>query len=155
MVRLSRARLRLVRAAACAGLAGFVLSAGPALGASTPASASAPAKESIATFQSQLAGGHVHAVVVRTKQHKLHVTLNGGRKVAIVYVPSEQQALIAQIEARGVSVKVVKPKSQSGLRSHHKLRYIAAGLVIVVIVIVVAVFLIMRRRRRREEEQGY
>jgi len=116
-----------------------------------PAGAAALSKESIATFQAQLGGGQVHAVVFHEKVHKMHVALNDGRKFTILYGQSEQQRLFTEIQAKGVSVKIAKPKpAKKKTTVHHKLRYIAGGIVIVVIVVVVAVLLIDRRRKRRE-----
>jgi hypothetical protein len=116
------------------------------------ASAATYTPESMATLESQLHAGRVHAVVVRVKTHKVHASVNGLGKVTVAYVPSQEEAIIAAARARGVPVQVVKPKPE-GFRSHHKLRYIAGGALILVIIIVVVV-LLFQRRRKREAEMG-
>lgn len=105
-------------------------------------------QESMTTFQAQLNGGQVHAVVFHERVHKLHVSLSDGRKVVVVYAAAQQPQLLAQIKAKGVRVKFAKQKAAKK-PVHHKLRYIVGGIAIAVIVVVVAVLLVDRRRKLR------
>jgi hypothetical protein len=133
---------------ACAVLA----SVGGVADAATSTTSNVYVSESLPTLESQLRSGDVHAVVVRVKSHKVHAALSDGRKVTVAYVPEEEEKIIAVAKARGVPVTVVKPKTE-GIRAHHKLRYIAGGILIVAIIIVVVV-LLLNRRRKREAEIG-
>jgi hypothetical protein len=136
-----------VRRATLAALAAALACAG-ALGLPGPARASLP-QESVSAYQAQLRAGHVQALVFHTKSHKLRVSLNGGRKLVVLYPAAQQQQLVRQAEAKGVTVKVVHKK---GKGAHHKLRYVAGAIVVAVIVVVVAVLLVDRRRKRRADQ---
>lgn len=111
----------------------------------TALGATPPPQESLATFEGRLRGHQVSAATLRTKVHVLHVLLRDGSKAVVALPSSQQQRVLGEISAEGVTVKVVNAKPAS-----HKRRYIAGGAVIVVVVLGVAVWL-MRRRRTREE----
>jgi ATP-dependent Zn protease len=120
-----------------------------ALSPAALAAASAPS-ESLATFEGQLNGRQVSVVSLHTAAHTFHVTLANGRKAIVAFPASEQQRLVGEVKAKGVTVKVAKVKPPP-----HKLRYIVGGAAIVVIILAVASLLLFRRRRRlREEEEG-
>jgi len=118
-----------------------------AVASAASASAATPAvKESLVIFEGQLNGHQVSAVTLRTKAHTFHVTLKDGRVVKVVFPSAEQQRLIQDLGAEGITVKVAKVSSPS-----HKRRYIVGGVVIVVIILAVVGLLLRRRRRMREE----
>ena len=99
-------------------------------------------------FEGQLNGHRVRAVTLRTKAHTLHVTLEDGRVVKVVFPSSQQQQLVSEIGAKGITVKVAKVKSPS-----HKRRYIV-GVVVIVVIVLAVVGLLLRetphaRRRAR------
>lgn len=140
---------RVPSAAVIASLAFAWMGASPA----PPALATTPATpiEGVAVFEGQLNGHQVRAVVVHAKTHRLRITLGDGRKVTVTFPATEQQRLLDEIRAHGITVKVTKTQSPS-----HKRRDIAIGVAVVVIVVGLAVgaWLYLRKRRIREEEYG-
>lgn len=108
------------------------------------------ATESVAVFTGQLKGHRVQAVTLHTKAHNFRVTLRDGRKVTVAFTASEQQRLLADARANGVTVKVAEARQPS-----HKRRYIAIAVAVVaVLALGIAAWLFVRRRRLREEEYG-
>ena len=109
--------------------------------------------ESLTALEGQLSHHEVHALAFHpdTGTGHIHASLNDGRHMTIIYTSSEQAQLIAQARADGtpVTIAVAKPKAAKA-PVHHKLRYIAAGILVVVIVVVAAVLLIDRRRKMGE-----
>ena len=109
-------------------------------------------RESQTTYEQQLAGGQIQAVTINKRLRTLHLTLKSGRHVIATYAPHEEPQQAAKIKAKGVAVTVETPaEAELELKSkpvHHKLRYIAAGIVVLVIVVVGGVLLIDRRRKR-------
>ncbi len=101
-------------------------------------------------FEGQLRGHQVRSVTLHTKAHDFHTTLKDGRKVVVAFPASQQQQLLGDVRADGVTVKVVKAKAPS-----HKRRYIIIGGAIVVVVLAVAGLLLFLRRRRRAREEEY
>jgi hypothetical protein len=81
----------------------------------------------------------------------IHASLNDGRHMTVIYATSEQPQLIAKARAEGIRVTIAKAKVKAAKPAvHHKLRYIAAGILVVVIVVVAAVLLVDRRRKLGE-----
>ncbi len=109
-------------------------------------------KESYAEYKQQLAGGQVQAVTINKRLRSLRVTLKDGRYVLARYNKHEEPAVAAALQAKRVPVSVLTPteavSEEKAQPKHHKLRYIAGGIVIVVIVIVGAVLFVNRKRRR-------
>jgi ATP-dependent Zn protease len=132
-------------AAACAALVLLLLATAPA----TAATDIHFQHESYQEFLKQLEHREAHAVVLHVKQRVVHVTLADGRHLTAVYPASEQARIVEEARAKGASatVAVVKVKPV-----HHKLRYIAGGVLIVVILVVLVVLLIGRRRALEEGE---
>ncbi len=112
-------------------------------------------KESYPQYRQQLAGGQIQAVSINKRLRSLRVTLKDGRYVLARYNKHEEPAVAAALTAKGVPVTVLTPteavKEEKAQPKHHKLRYIAGGILIVVIVIVGAVLYISRRRKREDE----
>lgn len=108
--------------------------------------------EELPALEAQLHHGEVHAVAFHpgTGTGHIHVSLNGGRHMTVLYSDSEQAHLLALVRADHVPVAVATAKAKASKPVHHKLRYIAGGIVIVVIVVVAAVLLIDRRRKLGE-----
>ncbi|MGA2455046.1 MAG: hypothetical protein ABSG93_16160 [Solirubrobacteraceae bacterium] len=106
--------------------------------------------ETYPEYQQQLAGGQIQAVTINKYLRSLRITLKDGRYVLAKYAKHEEPAVAAALEAKHVPVTVlaqsVARKEVPKKAVHHKLRYIAGGIVIVVIVIVGAVLFINRRR---------
>ncbi len=109
-------------------------------------------KESFAEYERQLAGGQIQAVTINKRLRSLRVTLEDGRYVLARYNPHEEPAVAAALTAKRVPVTVLPPteavKEKKAQPVHHKLRYIAGGVLIVVIVIVGAVLFVNRKRQR-------
>ena len=123
--------------------------------ASAGAAAAVPKyqQESAATYEQQLAAGEIRAATFNRKVRSLHLTLKDGRRMLLKYGPKEGGKLTTQLKAKGVPVTVLTHsqavKESGPTPVHHKLRYIAGGIVLAVIVVVGAVLLINRRRQRQ------
>jgi ATP-dependent Zn protease len=138
-------------AAKLASLLVVLVSAAPM---AAPAALAAPVAyqdESYAEFQQQLANGQIRAVTINKRVASLRVTLEDGRHVLAKYGHKEEPKAAAALEAKHVPVTVLSPaqaKSEVPKKAvHHKLRYIAGGILIVLILVVGAV-LYMRSRRQ-------
>jgi hypothetical protein len=109
--------------------------------------------ESLPALKEQLAHHEVHALAFHpaaTEGH-IHVSMDDGRHLTVVYSTSEQTALVALGRSDGARVLIATAKPKAAAKpAHHKLRYIAAGILVVVIVVVAAVLLIDRRRKLGE-----
>ncbi len=151
----SRRAVRVVRA----GLASVLLALATALVLAVSASAESTTvihftPESLSALEAQLHKHEVHAVTFHPTPQPghIHVSMNDGKHYTVVYTTTaEQEHLVAVARTDGAVVTVATAKTKSKA-THHKLRYIAAGILIVVIVIVAAVLLVDRRRKLREEE---
>jgi hypothetical protein len=135
---------RLPVAAVCAALLLLGLAA-------TPALATHFEPETYGQLIAQLHRREVVALVLHPQGYKAHASATGGRHFTVAYTPAEQPVLAAAARAGGASftVDVSKPKSTA---VHHKLRYIAGGILIVVIVVVLVLLLVGRRRELEGEE---
>ncbi len=139
----------------------MALAIATALAASASASAEGTTvvhftSESLPALEGQLRKHEVHAVTFHPTPQPghIHVSMNDGKHYTVVYTTTaDQEHLIALARTDGAAVTVAAVKTKSKA-THHKLRYIAAGILIVVIVIVAAVLLVDRRRKLREEEAG-
>jgi hypothetical protein len=114
--------------------------------------------ESLTVLEGQLGHHEVHALTFHeaTGTGHIHASLNDGRHVTVVYSTSEQARLLALARADGtpVAVAAVKPKPAK-TTVHHKLRYIAGGILVVVIIVVVGVLFVDRRRKLGEGAEGH
>ncbi|MEA2314471.1 MAG: hypothetical protein QOI03_1163 [Solirubrobacteraceae bacterium] len=135
-------------------LSALISSLAVALTAPGPAIAEEAVKythESLAAYRQQLASGQVTALTINKRIRRVHVTLKDGRHLLALYGPHEEPKVAAEAQAKHVPVTVLKPaqaaKEAAKIPVHHKLRYIAGGILIAVIVVVGAVLLIDRRRK--------
>ena len=110
-------------------------------------------KESYTTFQTQLASGQVRAVTFNKKAHSLHITVTKGGPFLASYPPLQYKTISAQITAKGVPVTIehVTKTGTPAPAAHHKLRYIAAGVLVVVVIVIVLVLGLNRRRPPADE----
>ncbi|HWX43723.1 MAG TPA: hypothetical protein VNY52_00205 [Solirubrobacteraceae bacterium] len=150
---------RLPLAAACAALALLVLAPTALALVSAPGAEPAAAAihfqhESYQQLLTQLRNREVHAVVLHPKGYKAHVSLDNGGHMTVTYVPAEESRLAEEVRASGASFAVAA-STHKAAPVHHKLRYIAGGVLIVVILIVLVVLLIGRRRALDEEGSGH
>jgi ATP-dependent Zn protease len=109
--------------------------------------------ESEPTFQQQLASKQVQSVAVNKRLRTLRVTLKDGTHVLARYPRKQEPQTVARLQAAGVAVSVLgnaaaEKEAKAPKPVHHKLRYIAGGILIAVIVIVGLVLLVNSRRRR-------
>jgi hypothetical protein len=111
--------------------------------------------ESLQAYEQQLASGQIQSATFNKRVRSLHLTLKDGRHMLVKYAARGEPALAAQLAAKRVPVTIEKPaeaaKEAKKTPVHHKLRYIAGGILIAVIVIVGAVLLVDRRRKAAME----
>jgi hypothetical protein len=119
----------------------------------SPAALAAPSyqKESEAEFQRQLSAGEIREAIINKHVRSVRVTLTDGSRRLARYPPKQEPRVRAELRSKGVAVTVLTPTAAKAEASkkpvHHKLRYIALGILIAVIVIVGGVLLYNRRRR--------
>jgi hypothetical protein len=102
--------------------------------------------ESLRAYEQQLASGQIEVVRFNEKAHAMHLTLEDGRHMRVVYTPGSEPTLRAALQAKGVSLPAVKKPTV-----HHTLRYVAAGILVVVLLIAVGAVMMIRKRRREAE----
>jgi cytochrome bd-type quinol oxidase subunit 1 len=124
-------------------------------GAASAAGVATYQPESFKTYEQQLASGQIQAVTVNKKLRSLRITLKDGSYALAKYGPKEEPKSVAALEAKHVPVTILTPteaaKQVAKKPVHHKLRYIAGGIVVVVILIVGAVLYINRKRQSELE----
>lgn len=138
----SRLRPRTTAASLLATLLLACLAAAPA-----PA-APAPTTESYQALLGQINARQIRSAVINRKAHLVKVVLDDGSVQRVDYPPADERTLSDSLRAHGAGVKIAK-KKKAKKAVHHKLRYIAAGIV-GAIVVVGLVLLILRGRRPPE-----
>jgi hypothetical protein len=112
-------------------------------------------KQTKQEYESQLANAEIQSAEFNKRARNLHLTLKDGRHVFVHYGKGEEPKLLGELKAKGISVTILTPtqaKAEIAKKPvHHKLRYIAGGILIAVIVIVGIVLLVDRRRKRAAE----
>jgi hypothetical protein len=112
-------------------------------------------KESFTEYEKQLAGAQIQSVTINKRVRSLRITLKDGRYVLAKYAPHEEPKIAVALQAKGVPVTLLQPaevtKEASAKPVHHKLRYIAGGILVVVIVVVGIVLYVDRKRKRALE----
>ncbi|HYM55564.1 MAG TPA: hypothetical protein VES97_09390 [Solirubrobacteraceae bacterium] len=112
-------------------------------------------KESLQAYEQQLAAGQIRTATFNRRVRSLRLTLKDGTHALVHYAAKGEPKLAAALKAKGVPITVLKPAEASKevvkKPVHHKLRYIAGGIVVGLIVIVGIVLLIDRSRKRRTE----
>ena len=82
----------------------------------------------------------------------MRITLKNGQHVLAVYPPHQSAARSLYVEGKHVAVTVLSPaqaKAEGPKKPvHHKLRYIAGGVLLLVIIVVGAVLLVRRKGER-------
>jgi autotransporter translocation and assembly factor TamB len=110
--------------------------------------------ESFSEFQQQLASGKIQEVTINRRLGTLRIALKDGSHVLAKYKRKGEPAAAAELAAKHVPVTVLTlseaEKEAPKAVDHHKLRYIAAGILVVVILIVGGVLLFVRRGRERD-----
>lgn len=110
--------------------------------------ATAATTESYQALLGQISANQVRSATINRKPHTIKVTLDDGSVQRVDYPPADEKTLSDSLRRHGAVVKIAKKKTAKKA-VHHKLRYIAAGIV-GVIVVVGLVLLILRGRRPPE-----
>jgi hypothetical protein len=108
-------------------------------------------RESSQIFEEQLAAGQIQEVTINKRLRTLRIVLTDGKHVLAKYAPKEEPKVRKKLKAKNVPTHVLSTTAakaeQSKGKVHHKLRYIAGGIVIAVVVIVGGVVFYNRRKR--------
>jgi Flp pilus assembly protein TadB len=106
-------------------------------------------RESEQEWKSQLTSRQIATVTINKRAQSLRTTLKDGRYVLANYPKHQSPRVEAELTANHVPFTVLSKAQAAKLAKktpvHHKLRYIAGGILLAVIVIVGAVLLIRRR----------
>jgi hypothetical protein len=112
-------------------------------------------KESQQAYEHQLDSGEIAGATFNKKIRSLHIKTKNGQYFVYRYPAHDEPKLAAQLEGKGITITVLKKgeaeKEAKAAPVHHKLRYIAGGVLIVIIIIVGAVLLFDRKRKMRAE----
>ncbi|HEV2974784.1 MAG TPA: hypothetical protein VGX69_07260 [Solirubrobacteraceae bacterium] len=109
--------------------------------------------EGEAEFAQQIASKKIASAVINKRLRTVRVTLTDGTHVLARYPAHQEPQTLERLKAAGIPVSVLgkataEKEAKAKKPVHHKLRYIAGGVVIAVIVIVGIVLLINRRRQQ-------
>lgn len=144
----ARAACVLALAAALAGCWALALASAGAQAAETTVTYT---HEGLAEWEKQFAAGEVSAVTINPRLRSLRTTLKDGRHVVAKYKPKQRAKYIDKLKSKGVALTILSPKAAKAeaarIPVHHKLRYIAAGVLVVIVLIVGGVLFYNRRRK--------
>ena len=140
----SRAATRVL----CSVLAALSLAA--AAGAATPVYV----KESEAAWEQQLAAGQIESATINKFLQSVRTTLKDGRYVLVHYPKGQEPRVLKQLAGKHIHVTVLTHSAAVAEAKkkpiHHKLRYIAGGIVLALIVIAGVVLLARRQRTQAD-----
>jgi hypothetical protein len=141
--------LRAAVSAACLASAALALVAGTSALAATPIHFQL---EALPALETQLSHHEVHALTFHPESGggHIHVSMNDGQHMTVPYAIAEQAQLVALARKYATPLEVATVVAKPKAPVHHKLRYIAAGLLVIVIIVVTAVLLVDRRRKLAE-----
>ncbi len=109
-------------------------------------------KETLPQFEQQLRAAQIQAATFNRRVRSMRLTLKNGEHVLVIYKAKQSPELISKLEAKHVPVtvlsKAVAEKEAKEKPVHHKIRYIAGGVLVALVVVVGAVLVIYRRRQR-------
>jgi type IV secretory pathway VirJ component len=127
------------------------------LAALAPARASAAedvhyTKETLPQFEQQLRSAQIQAATFNRRVRSMRLTLKNGEHVLVIYKAKQSPELISKLQAKRVPVTVLSKaaaeKEAKEKPVHHKIRYIAGGVLVALIVIIGAVLIFYRRRQQ-------
>lgn len=108
-------------------------------------------KETLPQFEQQLSSGQIRVATFNRRVRSVRLTLKNGEHVLVVYKAKQSPELISKLKAKHVPVTVLSQtaaeKEAKEKPVHHKIRYIAGGVLVAVIVVVGAVLILNRRRQ--------
>jgi hypothetical protein len=112
-------------------------------------------KESLGQWEKQLAAGEIKEVTINKRLRSLRTALKDGRYVLARYGPKQEATYAGKLKAKAVPVTVLTPTEASteakAKPAHHKLRYIAAGVLVAIVIIVGGVLFVNRRRKALQD----
>lgn len=106
--------------------------------------------ETLQEYEKQLASGQIKSATINKKTRSVRVLLTDGRYVLAKYPAHGEPAVAKALEAKHVPVTVLSKEAadrEAKKKVHHKIRYIAAGVLVAVVVIGGGVLLFDRRRK--------
>jgi len=107
--------------------------------------------ESEQEWKAQLTSGQIASVIINKRAQSLRTTLKDGRYVLASYPKHESRRAESELREHHVPFTVLSKTQAASLAKkvpvHHKIRYIAGGILIAIIVVVGAVLFIRRRGR--------
>jgi ATP-dependent Zn protease len=118
--------------------------AGALTGAAT-ASAQTATTESYQALVGQINSNQVRAATINRKAHIVKVTLDDGSVQHVDYPPKQEKQLSNSLRQHGAKVKIAKRK-RIHKAVHHRLRYIAAGIVGLFVVVGLGLLVVRGRR---------
>ena len=113
-------------------------------------------REGLPALTVQLSRHEVHALTFHPTPEPghVHISMNDGKHYTVAYTAGEQAHIVALGRAAGTPITIATVKAKPAAKTHHTLRYVAAGILIVVIVVVASVLLVDRRRKLNQESQA-
>jgi ATP-dependent Zn protease len=121
------------------------LALGVALTGVATASAQTATTESYQALVGQINSNQVRAATINRKAHLVKVTLDDGSVQHVDYPPKQEKQLSNSLRQHGAKVKIAKRK-RIHKAVHHRLRYIAAGIVGVFVVVGLGLLVVRGRR---------
>jgi hypothetical protein len=108
-------------------------------------------KETEAQWKAQLSSGQIAKVVINKRAQSVRTTLKNGEYVIANYPKHQSGRVEAELKAAHVPYEVLSKAQVEALAKakpvHHKLRYIAGGILVGIIVVIGGVLLYRRRVR--------
>ena len=109
-------------------------------------------KETQQEYESQLSKAEIESATFNKRIRSLHIKTKNGELFVYHYPKGTWQQLAATLRAHHITVTILTPteaeKEAKAKPVHHKIRYIAGGILIVIVIVVVGVLLWNRRRVR-------
>lgn len=99
------------------------------------------------TYQQALAqidAGKVTRATINRTTHDVRLLLSDGTKALVVYPPSDEATLSATLHQHGATVKFTRHTHKQAT-THHRIRYIAGGVLLALIVVGGGLYLYSRR----------
>ena len=102
--------------------------------------------ETYATVVSQIDSGQVIRAVVNRYRDDIKVTMHDGTEQESLYPAAQESALVRKLHAHHIRVRFARrPVHKKPAAVHHRLRYIAAGVLAALIVVGGGAYVVSRR----------
>jgi ATP-dependent Zn protease len=117
-----------------------------AVAVAAPAGAAVQSTESYTALVGQIDAGKVAKATINKLPHDVKVTLKDGSIQTVLYPSRQEKTLEASLRSHGALVKFAKHKKKhKATVAHHRLRYIAGGLLAALIVLGGGAYVFSRR----------